>query len=73
MHLAAGMIRGIGPSYAKRSVRAFGAEVFDVIEQSPATLRDVSGIEPLHAERLCAAWSDRRWCGRPWRSCTATG
>jgi exodeoxyribonuclease V alpha subunit len=27
------MIRGIGPIYAKKLVRAFGDAVFDVIEQ----------------------------------------
>jgi len=29
------MIRGIGPIYAKKLVRAFGEAVFDVIEQDP--------------------------------------
>jgi len=32
-YLASGMIRGIGPVYAKKLVRAFGEAVFDVIEQ----------------------------------------
>jgi exodeoxyribonuclease V alpha subunit len=58
--LASGMIRGIGPRYAKRLVRAFGTEVFDVIEQSPAKLREVSGIGPLRAERVCAAWAEQK-------------
>ena len=31
-YLASGMIRGIGPVYAKKLVRAFGDKVFDVIE-----------------------------------------
>src|SRR5216683_6877381 len=31
-YLASGMIRGIGPVYAKKLVRAFGEKVFDVIE-----------------------------------------
>jgi exodeoxyribonuclease V alpha subunit len=34
-YLASGMIRGIGPIYAKRLVRAFGETVFDLIEQQP--------------------------------------
>ncbi len=29
------MIRGIGPAYAKKLVRAFGEKVFDVIEAEP--------------------------------------
>ena len=31
-YLGSGMIRGIGPVYAKKLVRAFGEAVFDVIE-----------------------------------------
>ena len=34
-YLGSGMIRGIGPVYAKKLVRAFGQAVFDVIEQEP--------------------------------------
>ena len=32
-YLGSGMIRGIGPVYAKRLVRGFGEQVFDLIEQ----------------------------------------
>jgi exodeoxyribonuclease V alpha subunit len=32
-YLGSGMIRGIGPIYAKKLVRAFGDAVFDIIEQ----------------------------------------
>ena len=35
-YLASGMIRGIGPIYAGRLVRAFGEAVFDLIEQQPS-------------------------------------
>src|SRR6202050_2415071 len=43
-YLASGMIRGIGPVYAKKLLRAFGAKVFDVIEGEPNRLREVDGI-----------------------------
>ena len=36
-YLGSGMIRGIGPVYARKLVRAFGEKVFDVIEAEPAT------------------------------------
>jgi exodeoxyribonuclease V alpha subunit len=48
------MIRGIGPVYAKKLVRAFGQAVFDVIEQQPRRLREVTGIGPKRAERVVA-------------------
>ena len=39
-YLGSGMIRGIGPVYAKKLVRAFGESVFDIIEQEPGRLRE---------------------------------
>jgi exodeoxyribonuclease V alpha subunit len=42
-YLASGMIRGIGPVYAKKLLRAFGEKVFDVIETEPATVRCEQG------------------------------
>ena len=33
-YLGSGMIRGIGPVYAKRLVKAFGKDVFDIIEET---------------------------------------
>lgn len=38
-YLGSGMIRGIGPVYAKKLVRAFGEKVFDTIEAEPERLR----------------------------------
>jgi hypothetical protein len=41
------MIRGIGPAYAKKLLRAFGEKVFDIIEATPDRLREVGGIGPV--------------------------
>jgi hypothetical protein len=38
-YLGSGMIRGIGPVYAKKLVRAFAEAVFEIIEQEPHRLR----------------------------------
>ena len=59
-YLGSGMIRGIGPVYAKKLVRAFGETVFDVIEQEPARLREVTGIGPKRAERIIASWTEQK-------------
>jgi hypothetical protein len=40
------MIRGIGPAYAKKLVRAFGEKVFDTIEAEPDRLRQMPPIGP---------------------------
>ena len=53
-YLGSGLIRGIGPIYANKLVRAFGETVFDVIEQEPSRLREVTGIGPKRAERIIA-------------------
>jgi exodeoxyribonuclease V alpha subunit len=59
-YLASGMIRGIGPIYAKRLVRAFGEAVFDLIEQHPARLREVTGIGAKRAARIIAGWAEQK-------------
>jgi exodeoxyribonuclease V alpha subunit len=51
-YLASGMIRGIGPVYAKKLVRAFGERVFDVIEAESDRLWEVDGIGPVRAGRI---------------------
>ncbi len=59
-YLGSGMIRGIGPAYAKRLVKTFGEAVFDVIEQEPGRLREVEGIGPKRAERIAAGWAEQK-------------
>ena len=59
-YLGSGMIRGIGPAYAKRLVKTFGEAVFDVIEQEPGRLREVEGIGPIRAERIAAGWAEQK-------------
>src|SRR4051812_34474905 len=54
-YLASGMIRGIGPVYARKLVKAFGEAVFDIIEATPDRLREVDGIGPVRARRMTAA------------------
>ena len=59
-YLGSGMIRGIGPIYASKLVSAFGAEVFEVIEQAPERLREVPGIGQVRAGRIAQAWADQK-------------
>src|ERR1700733_7720904 len=59
-YLSSGMIRGIGPAYAKRLLRAFGEKVFDVIEATPERLREVDGIGPDRASSIRAAWAEQK-------------
>src|SRR6186713_908338 len=59
-YLASGMIRGVGPVYAKKLVRAFGEKVFEVIETTPDRLREVDGIGPVRATSILAAWAEQK-------------
>jgi len=59
-YLSSGMIRGVGPVYAKKLVRAFGEKVFDVIEATPDRLREVDGIGPVRAASILAAWAEQK-------------
>ena len=54
------MIRGIGPVYAKKMVKAFGEGVFDVIEAEPDRLREVTGIGAVRAKRITDAWAEQK-------------
>ncbi len=59
-YLGSGMIRGIGPVYAKKLVKAFGADVFDVIEREADRLREVPGIGPVRVKRIISGWADQK-------------
>ena len=59
-YLGSGMIRGIGPVYAKKMVQAFGEKVFDIIEAEPERLREVTGIGAFRAKRITDAWAEQK-------------
>ncbi|WP_299655728.1 ATP-dependent RecD-like DNA helicase [uncultured Jannaschia sp.] len=59
-YLGSGMVRGIGPVYARRMVKHFGKDVFDIIEATPERLQEVDGIGPRRAERITSAWADQK-------------
>jgi len=59
-YLGSGMVKGIGPVYAGRLVGAFGLGVFEVIEQSPARLREIPGIGEKRAKKITSGWADQK-------------
>jgi exodeoxyribonuclease V alpha subunit len=59
-YLASGMVRGIGPHFARKLVEAFGERVFDVIEQEPDRLLELDGIGPRRRERVVQAWGEQK-------------
>lgn len=59
-YLGSGMIRGIGPVYAKKLVGAFREQVFEVIEAAPLRLQEVTGIGQKRADAIAAGWAEQR-------------
>lgn len=51
-YLSSGAVKGIGPAMAKKIVNRFGAETFDVMENNPGWLADISGISSSRAEKI---------------------
>ena len=59
-YLGWGMIKGIGPVYAKKLVDMFGHDVFEVIEREPTRLREVTGIGPARETKIIRGWRGQR-------------
>src|SRR5439155_14859630 len=59
-YLGSGMVKGIGPVYAKMLVGAFGEKIFDIIEQESGRLEDVDGIGPKRRKQIKDAWAEQK-------------
>ena len=59
-YLGSGMIKGIGPTYAKRLVAAFGLDTLRVLSEQPLRILDVEGIGETRARRIMEAWQAQR-------------
>ncbi|MFA6527725.1 MAG: ATP-dependent RecD-like DNA helicase [Candidatus Babeliales bacterium] len=59
-YLASGLVKGIGPAFAERLVKAFGAATLDIIDQEPSRLLTVPGVGPKRVESITKAWVDQK-------------
>ena len=59
-YLGSGLIKGIGPKYAKLIVNTFGADTLEVIESEPERLLEVPGIGEKRVERIRQGWTDQK-------------
>jgi len=59
-YLGSGMVKGIGPVYAKKLVHKFGEKIFDIIETESGRLEDVEGIGPARRRRIKEAWVEQK-------------
>lgn len=59
-YLGSGMIKGIGPHFAKKLIKAFAENVFEVIENTPERLLELPGIGKMRMERVQKAWAEQK-------------
>ena len=59
-YLGSGLIKGIGPTYARRLVSAFGLETLQILSKQPQRVLEVPGIGRVRAERILRAWQEQR-------------
>ena len=59
-YLGSGMVKGIGPVYAKKLVERFGEEIFNIIETRSALLEELDGIGPKRRKRIKDAWAEQK-------------
>lgn len=59
-YLSSGMVKGLGPTIARRLVQHFGLDTLDVIDRDPKRLAEVEGIGPVRTKRILEAWGEQR-------------
>ena len=59
-YLGSGLVKGIGPKFARRIVQKFGTDTLDIIEKSPKRLLEVDGIGKVRLDRIRKSWQEQK-------------
>jgi exodeoxyribonuclease V alpha subunit len=59
-YLGSGMVKGIGPHFARKIVETFGERTLTIIDESPSFLSEVKGIGPRRIERIRESWLQQK-------------
>ncbi len=59
-YLGSGLIRGVGPKFARRIVQKFGADTFSVIEDHAELLIEVEGIGKKRVQMIADSWEKQK-------------
>src|SRR5205085_8151916 len=59
-YLGSGLVKGIGPHFARKIVAHFGERTLAVIDESPSYLREVKGIGPKRIQRIRESWQEQK-------------
>src|SRR5438067_3360960 len=57
-YLGSGLVKGIGPHFAKKIVQVFGERTLEVIDESPSYLKEVKGIGPRRIQLIRESWQE---------------
>ena len=59
-YLASGVVPGVGAHFAKVLVNTFGDQVFEVFENEPERLAEVSGLGKKRRQQIIESWSEQK-------------
>jgi exodeoxyribonuclease V alpha subunit len=59
-YLGSGLVKGIGPVYARKIVAAFGERTLDVIDESPSFLKEVKGLGSRRIQQIRESWQQQK-------------
>src|SRR5439155_8545471 len=59
-YLGSGLVKGIGPHFARKIVEVFGERALAVIDESPTFLKEVKGIGPRRLQRIRESWQQQK-------------
>ena len=59
-YLGSGLVKGIGPKFAQRIVRVFGADTIRIIEEEPERLSEVPGLGEARVATLIHSWEEQK-------------
>ncbi|MCR5211436.1 MAG: ATP-dependent RecD-like DNA helicase [Lachnospiraceae bacterium] len=59
-YLGSGLIKGVGPKFAKKIVRKYGVDTFDVIEDNVGILIEIEGIGSKRVQMIAESWQRQK-------------
>ena len=59
-YLGSGLVKGIGPKFARLIVQTFGTDTLEIIETDVKRLYEVPGIGKRRLKKICESWEKQR-------------
>lgn len=59
-YLESGLVKGIGPAFAKKIVDKFGAQTLEVIDKTPQRLYEIDGLGKKKVRQMKECWNEQR-------------